>query len=228
MSVPTHVLLDLDGTISDSSPGITRSLQHAFTACGFDPPSDDDVRKVIGPPFEESFPQLGVPVSEIERVVAVYRERYEDVGLFENTLYPGVTGMLDDLAAAGHVLSVATAKPEPTAVRIVEHFGLTDRFAVQVGATVEVGSHRRTKAEVIAEALVRIGATDGVAAPAAVMVGDRDHDVAGATANGIGCIGVTWGFGTEQELRDAGVTALVDSPAGVAGAIAATYRSGRP
>jgi phosphoglycolate phosphatase len=126
---PTHVLLDLDGTISDSSPGIARSLQHAFAACGYEPPSDEQVRTVIGPPFEIGLPALGIPVDDVERVVLAYRERYEDIGLFENTVYAGISEMLATLAAAGHTLSIATAKPEPTARRIIEHFGFADHFA---------------------------------------------------------------------------------------------------
>ena len=97
----THVLLDLDGTLSDSSLGIGRSLQHAFTSCGYEPPTDEQVRSVIGPPFELSFPTLGIPVDDIERVVDAYRERYEDIGLFENEVYPGIAAMLDELRAAG-------------------------------------------------------------------------------------------------------------------------------
>jgi phosphoglycolate phosphatase len=223
----THVLIDLDGTISDSSLGIGRSLQHAFSVCGYDPPTDEQVRHVIGPPFEISFPTLGIPVDDIERVVLAYRERYEDVGLFENELYPGIPEMLDELAAAGHTLSIATAKPEPTARRIIEHFGLADRFAVQAGATVEVGVGRRTKADVINYALIELllGPSD---LARVVMVGDRDHDVEGAHLNGIDCIGVTWGFGSAEELADAGAAAIVDVPGEVAAAVAATYRSVRP
>jgi phosphoglycolate phosphatase len=221
------VLLDLDGTLSDSSPGIGRSLQHAFSACGYEPPSDEQVRAVIGPPFEVSFPTLGIPVDDIERVVLAYRERYEDVGLFENTVYPGIAEMLDELADAGHTLSIATAKPEPTAKRIIEHFGFADHFAVQAGATVDVGTGRRTKAEVINYALIllRLGPAD---LARVVMVGDRDHDVEGAHLNGIDCIGVTWGFGSPDELESAGAAALVDTPGEVAAAVAATYRSVRP
>jgi phosphoglycolate phosphatase len=223
----THVLIDLDGTISDSSPGIARSLRHAFGVCGYPPPTDEQVRHMIGPPFEISFPTLGIPIDDIERVVLAYRERYEDVGLFENEMYPGIPEMLDDLAAAGHTLSIATAKPEPTARRIVEHFGLADRFAVQAGATVEVGAGRRTKADVINYALIelRLGPSD---LARVVMVGDRDHDVEGAHLNGIDCIGVTWGFGSAEELTEAGAAAIVDVPDEVAGAVAATYRSVRP
>ncbi len=223
----SHVLLDLDGTISDSSPGIGRSLRHAFAACGYEPPTDQQVRTVIGPPFEVGLPTLGIHVDDIERVVGAYRDRYEDVGLFENTVYPGVVEMLAELADAGHTLSIATAKPERTAQRIIEHFGFTAHFVVQAGASNEVGVGRRTKAEVIKYALVelQLGRDD---LTRVVMVGDRDHDVEGAHLNGIACVGVTWGFGSPRELEDAGASVLVDTPAEVAAAVAATYRSVRP
>ena len=173
-----------------------------------------------------SFPTLGVPVDDIERVVAVYRERYEDVGLFENEVYPGVAEMLDQLHRAGMTLSLATAKPQSTAIRIVEHFGFSGYFEVQAGATIDVGSRRRTKAEVITYALAELGVGSTPQDLAGViMVGDRDHDVEGAHHNGIGCIGVTWGFGSVDELTTAGAVALVDSPGEVAAAVAATYRS---
>ena len=227
MNDAIHVLLDLDGTISDSSPGIARSLQHAFAACGYEPPSDEQVRTVIGPPFEIGLPTLGIRVDDIERVVLAYRDRYEDVGLFENTVYPGIVEMLDTLAAAGHTLSIATAKPEPTARRIIEHFGFTDRFAVQAGATVEVGTGRRTKADVINYALISLQLAPSDLARV-VMVGDRDHDVEGAHLNAIDCIGVTWGFGSWDELHAAGAAAIVHTPGEVAAAVTATYRSVRP
>jgi phosphoglycolate phosphatase len=219
----THLLIDLDGTLSDSSPGIARSLQHAFARCGFPPPSDEQVRGLIGPPFEETFPALGVTGPDIERVILAYRERYEDVGLFENALYPGVASMVEQLAD-DHTLAIATAKPEPTALRIVEHFGLDHHFAVQAGATVEVNGSRRTKAQVIeyALAMLAIEAGDHV-----VMIGDRDHDVDGARSHGIDCIGVAWGFGGRAELERAGAVAIVDRPEEVADAVAATYRAGR-
>lgn len=218
------MLLDLDGTISDSAPGIARSLRHAFAACGYEPPSDEAVRTVIGPPFEVGLPTLGVAVEDLERVVAAYRVRYEDIGLFENTVYPGIADMLEQLAGAGHTLSIATAKPETTAVRIVEHFGFSDYFAVQAGASDAVGFGRRTKAQVIDHALIRLQLTPAELGRV-VMVGDRNHDVEGAHLNGIDCIGVTWGFGSPEELRRAGAAALVDTPAEVAAAVSATYRS---
>ena len=222
----THVLLDLDGTLSDSSAGIGRSLIHAFTECGYDPPDDATIRSLIGPPFEVSLPKIGIHVEDLERVIDTYRVRYDDVGLFENDLYDGVHEMLDGLRSAGHTLTLATAKPEHVAVRITEHFGLTGYFRAQVGSSPEVGSSRRTKAEVITEAFRRlgIGAHDRIALDHVVMVGDRDHDVEGAHMNAIDCIGVSWGFGSPEELLGAGACAVVDDPAEVVGAVAATYR----
>lgn len=219
----THVLVDLDGTISNSLPGIARSLQHAFGTCGYEVPTDERVRTMIGPPFELTFPQLGVPPDDIERVVVAYRERYDDIGLFENDVYDGIPTMLAELARAGCTLAIATAKPEVTAVRIIDHFGLADHFAVQAGATSEVGSNRRTKADVITYALGELGIDAG---DHVVMLGDRDHDVEGAIANGIDCIGVTWGFGSRDELTSAGAHAVVDTPDDVVAAVRGTYRAG--
>lgn len=228
MTTSSHVLLDLDGTISDSSPGIGRSLHQAFTVCGYEPPTDEQVRSMIGPPFEITFPTMGVPATDVERVILAYRDRYEDVGLFENTVYPGIAEMLADLEAAGHTLVLATAKPQPTAIRIIEHFGFTGHFRLQAGASVGVGTTRRTKAEVITHALGELGISPHEDTHRIVMVGDRDHDVEGANLNQIPCIGVTWGFGSADELTHAGATMLVDSPGDVVAAVAATYRSVRP
>lgn len=215
-----HVLIDLDGTVSDSSPGIARSLQHAFTECGYEPPTDSAVRTIIGPPFEVGLPRLGIPHGDVNRVALAYRERYEDVGLFENEIYAGVPEMLRSLGELA-TLAVATAKPETTAARIVEHFELDVHFEGVFGATIEVGSHRRTKSQVITHALSMLSASGR---PHTVMLGDRDHDVEGALDNGIDCVGVTWGFGSRAELLGAGAAATVDSPADVVAALSSTYR----
>jgi phosphoglycolate phosphatase len=218
----THLLIDLDGTISDSSPGIGRSLRAAFEACGYAAPNDEQVRAAIGPPFELSFPRLGVAERDIARVIEAYRVRYEDAGMYENELYPGIVEMLTALAET-FTLAVATAKPEPTARRIIQHFGLDQHFATVVGASPEVGGGRRTKAHVITHALAVLDIGPG---PHAVMVGDRDHDVDGARHNGLDCLGVAWGFGSRDELRAAGATAIVETPAGVVDAARVAYRSG--
>lgn len=228
MNAPrTHVLLDLDGTISDSSPGIGRSLIHAFTTCGYAAPDDEAIRSMIGPPFEMSFPKHGIRVEDLERVIDVYRERYDDVGLFENTMYDGVSEMMEKLRSDGHTITLATAKPQETAIRIIEHFGLSDYFARKVGASDTVGEGRRTKGEVITHALHLLGISphDRIALDHVIMVGDRDHDVEGAHLNAIDCVGVAWGFGSLEELTGAGALTIVDHPRDVAGAIDVAYRS---
>ena len=206
----THALIDLDGTITDSFPAITGSLKVALAELGLPIPTDEALRAVVGPPFELGLPLVGVPGDRLWAVIDRYRVHYEAGGLFECELYDGVVEMLDDLLAAGITLSLATAKPEETAVRIVEHFGLTDRFAVLAGATYEPG--RRTKDEVITHALRELGIDPG---PHVVMVGDRDHDVHGAEVHGIDCIGVVWGYGGATELTPRRRLALAATPADV-------------
>ena len=216
----THVLLDLDGTLSDSEPGIMRSLQWACEVEGYPIPDEAQVRSVIGPPFELGLPSIGIPDDGLWQVINRYRERYETIGLFENTLYDGIVEMLDGLAGAGLSLSIATAKPERTAVRILEHFGLTERFEVIVGATLT--QERRAKAQVITHALGLLGIEGG---DHVIMVGDRDHDVLGAMHNSLACIGVLWGYGTPEELLRAGAVALADEPADVVELVQKSYRS---
>ncbi len=210
MARRTYALIDLDGTITDSLPAITGALKQALADIGLPIPADQALRAVVGPPFELGLPLIGVPVAQLRRVIERYRAHYEAGGLFECELFPGVTDMLDDLLAADITLSLATAKPQDTAVRIVEHFGLTDRFAVRAGAT--HGPGRRSKDEVITHALSELGIAAG---PDIVMVGDRDHDVHGAQVHGIDCIGVLWGYGGADELTRAGAMALAATPADV-------------
>ena len=216
----THVFLDLDGTLSDSEPGILRSLQWACEVEGFPIPTEAEVRSVIGPPFEIGLPSIGIPDDALFRVIKTYRERYETIGLFENTLYDGIVAMLDELAAAGLSLSIATAKPERTAVRILEHFELTARFEYIVGATLT--QERRAKHQVISHVLELLGLDGG---DNIVMIGDRDHDVHGALQNGLPCLGVTWGYGSVEELLTAGAFALADAPPDVVDLVLAPYGS---
>lgn len=226
MTVPierTHVLLDLDGTLSDSEPGILRSLQWACQQEGFPIPTDAQVRSVIGPPFEIGLPSIGIPDDALERVIDTYRDRYTRLGAFENTLYDGIIEMLDALAALGLSLSVATAKPEQTAHPILDYFGISERFDVRAGATLT--SERRTKAQVIDHALRELEIhSDPDLGDHVIMVGDRNHDVHGAMHHGITCIGVTWGYGSVSELLSAGAVALADSPGEVVELVQHPYR----
>lgn len=221
--VRTHVLLDLDGTLSDSEPGILRSLQWACAREGFPIPTDAEVRSVIGPPFEIGLPSIGIPDDALERVIDTYRDRYTRLGAYENTLYAGIVEMLDALADLGLSLSVATAKPEQTAHPILDHFGISDRFDVRAGATLT--SERRTKAQVIDFALRELEIhADPDLVDHVIMVGDRDHDVLGAMHHGITCIGVTWGYGSIQELLTSGAVALAETPAEVVDLVQQSYR----
>lgn len=223
MSARTHVLLDLDGTLSHSEPGIMQSLRWACEQEGFPVPTDEEVRSVIGPPFEIGLPSIGIPDDALQRVVNTYRDHYERIGAFVNTLYDGVLDMLDAMAAAGLSLSVATAKPEVTAHPILDYFEISDRFEVRAGAALT--SERRTKAQVIDHALHELGIWGHPDLESMViMVGDRDHDVHGAMYHGIPCIGVEWGYGSIEELLTAGAVAIAETPMEVAELVGRPYR----
>ena len=223
----THVLLDLDGTLSDSEPGILRSLQWACEQEGFPIPTDAQVRSVIGPPFEIGLPSIGIPDDALERVINTYRDRYTRIGAFENTLYEGIIDMLDAMAALGLSLSIATAKPEQTAHPILDYFGISERFDVRAGATLT--SERRTKALVIDFALHELEIhADPDLGDHVIMVGDRDHDVRGAMFHGLACIGVNWGYGSIEELLSAGAVELADTPAEVVELVQQPYRLHQP
>jgi phosphoglycolate phosphatase len=204
------VLFDLDGTISDSAPGILGSLRAAFTDVGVPWVDDDVARSLLGPPFWHSLPPL-VGQHRLDAVVASYRRHYVDQeAMFDTRVYPGVADVLSDLAHRGARLGVATSKPEPHALRILSHLGLADRFAVVGGDTLDgaLGS----KAMVIADVLRRL---DTPGTGTILMVGDRSHDVLGAAANGLVCAGVLWGYGTEAELRESGARWLCREPSDV-------------
>lgn len=199
---PPVVLFDLDGTLSDSAPGILAALRHAFAACGLPPLDDETERAILGPPFYESLPPL-VGADRVPDVIAAYREHYGRGGMFDTSVYAGVREVLAALRAAGARLAVATSKPEPYAVPIVEHLGLAGFFDTVGGDTLD--GTLATKALVIGEVLDRLG--DPPAADV-VMVGDRAHDVLGARAHGIDCLAVGWGYAVPGELDAAAPVAV--------------------
>ena len=203
-----NVLLDLDGTLTDSAPGITRSLQHALREMGVASPGEDALRRYLGPPLRDSFRELlGTgDGGKVDEAIARYREYYATTGILENELFAGVPEALAALWRDGFRLFVATSKPTVYAQRILDHFGLSSRLGGVYGS--ELSGERADKAELLRHLLSR----EGLAPGGTVMVGDREQDVRGARAAGLAVIGVLWGYGTREELTEAGADALVASP----------------
>ena len=200
------VVFDLDGTLTDSGEGIKNSARYAFERLGLPVPPETELRKMVGPPLSVGFSVLGVPQKQIPEAVRLYRERYnEGGGKYENRVYDGIGDCLNALKTAGMRLYVGTSKPEPLAKEILSGFHLASYFDYIAGATWD-GS-RQNKDDVLAYLLSVIGGADG-----AVMVGDTHYDVRGAHARNLPCIGVTWGYGTREELQNAGADALSDTP----------------
>ena len=208
---------DLDGTLTDPKPGICGSVQYALSELGLEPPSQDDLEWVIGPPMVESMRVMLGP-ERAEEGLRLYRKRYGEIGLFENRVYDGIPDLLKGLTCEGWRLYVATSKARPYALRIVEHFGLAPFFIETFGSGLD-GSLQH-KDVLLAHAL----AETGVDAAKAVMIGDRKFDVLGARANGLPTIGVAWGYGSRAELEQAGAAAIVAHPAEVTAALDAVAR----
>lgn len=211
-----HVLLDLDGTLTDPRAGFVASIAHALHGLGHPAVSEDDIAAYIGPPLEGTFASLLATTDKatIARAVAFYRERYTERGIFEISVYDGIPDALATLRARGARLHLATSKPHVFAARILERFGLRDHFASVHGAELDLS--RTDKGEIIAHLL----RTEGVAPEDAVMVGDRMHDAIGARKNRVAAIGVLWGYGSREELAGAGVTTLCEHPSELATKIA--------
>ena len=200
-----HIVLDLDGTVTNPFVGITGSYRYALAQVGRPVPDDVDLSWVIGPGIADNLGRLGVPPSEVDAVVAAYRARHTAIGLYQAVLIPGIEALLASLVDAGATLSLATAKPESQGVETLVHFGLDAHFAVIGGIRHPVTT---TKGEVVADVLERAGVTDRARA---VMVGDRRHDIEGAHENGLVAIGVGWGFAADGELEAAGADHVVET-----------------
>jgi phosphoglycolate phosphatase len=206
-STITTVLFDLDGTVSDSAFGILSCLEQAFAESGLDWVDAATARTLLGPPFWHSLPPL-VGADRVAGVVAAYRRHYVDAGGMLNTVsYDGVEAVLSGLADLGIRCCIATSKPEPHAISVVEHLGFRAYFDTIAGDT-EDGA-RASKALVVGAVLDRLGQPD----PSSVlMVGDRSHDVLGAAAHGVSCAGALWGYGSAEELTAAGALRLCAAP----------------
>jgi len=205
------VLFDLDGTLTDSALGIVNCVRYALDDMGIPHPDDATMRTFLGPPLAVTFAEhFGMTRAQIDHAVAKYRERYHDVGLFENDVYDGIPSLLDRLDGVA-TMAVATSKPTYSATRILEHFELASHFAFIGGS--DLDGIRHDKAAVIAHTLAELEALGVATGSDVVMVGDREHDVHGARAHGIDTIGVLWGYGDTAELLDAGAIRLAQSPA---------------
>jgi len=198
------LFFDLDGTLTDSKPGITRCIQHALAALEREAPHADELGWCVGPPLKASFARLlgsEDPVL-LERALALYRERFGSIGLFENALYPDVPETLRELRALGYRQFIVTAKPHVYARRIAEHFGLMGPIETVYGS--ELDGTRGDKGELIAHVLQQ----EDIAPAEALMIGDREHDMRGAARCGLSAIGATWGYGGADELRRNGARHL--------------------
>ena len=201
------ILFDLDGTLTDSEPGIVNSVRYALRSFGMEA-EPATLRSFIGPPlYDSSRGTMGMSDADAKRAVDTYRVYFRDKGIFENAPYPGVPEMLEVLHAAGRRLIVATSKPEVFAKRIAEHFGFAGALEGVYGADME--GKRSSKIDVIRYAMRE----RGIAPSSAVMVGDRKYDITGAREAGLADIGVLYGYGSREELVEAGATRLAASVA---------------
>ena len=206
-----HILFDLDGVISNNSDGIIGGVIHAMESFSVEVPSKSELLRFIGPPLKDAFADFcGMSEEVAERAVACYREYYRERGIFENVMYDGVHDMLKAIKESGRKLYLATSKPEEFARRICAHFGIDGYFEYIGGATFD--GKRGRKSDVIRYVMDKFDINPSEA----VMIGDRHHDVLGAKACGIPCIGVLFGFGDKKELEDSGADIVVSTPQEIA------------
>ncbi|MCD7820743.1 MAG: HAD hydrolase-like protein [Clostridiales bacterium] len=205
----TCLLFDLDGTLTDSGPGIMHSAAYALEQMGYPVGDPALLRRFVGPPLNETFHTCyGVPLEELPEAIRQYRVRYNELGgIFENRVYPGMEDCLGALRAAGKTLLVATSKPLPMAQRVLDHFGLTQYFDYVFGGNMDESGGGCYKPRIVGQAVTACGE---VPLSEILMVGDREHDVFGAHENGIACAGVLWGYGSRAEFAAAGAEYIVE------------------
>lgn len=221
--LPGTVIFDLDGTLTDSRLGILRTTRYALqrlneaTGRAAPVPEESALDFMVGPPLRDTFAKLVGP-DLVEPLLSFYHERYVNVGMFENAVYEGVPDALEVLRTAGCRLLVATSKYEVDARRILDHFGLAKFFAQVYGS--QTGGGRAAKDELLGFVVAR----EGINADAgdAVVIGDRKYDALGARAVGLPAIGALWGYGTREELREAGADPLIEAPRQIFDAVEAT------
>ena len=228
-----YILFDLDGTISESGPGITRCAQYALRAFGIDEPDLKKLEVFVGPPLNVTFQQYyGFNEEESAEAVRIFQERYDREGVFENALYPGIEAMLRELRAAGKHLAIASSKPRHLIPMILDRFGIREYFEVisAPGFEQELTGKMESdnKSHMVRQALEELGLVPPASTESgrsgaaespvpdlrerAAMVGDRFYDIRGALANQVTAVGVTYGYGSRGELLQAGADLIADSP----------------
>lgn len=201
-----YILFDLDGTLTDPKEGITKCVQYALASVGIDEPDLDKLEPFIGPPLHESFMEFyGFDRENAMKLVEKYRERFNDIGIYENNIYLGIADMLKALKEAGCRLSIASSKPTVLVERILDHFNICNYFDTVVGSNLD--GTRTKKEEVVEEALRQLQCVKEKTA----MVGDRRFDIEGARAFGLTGIGVAFGYAAENELEEAGADYIADT-----------------
>jgi phosphoglycolate phosphatase len=218
------VLFDLDGTLTDAREGIVASLCYALGRMGAPVPPEAELTRFIGPPLRDAFVTLLEEPDEeaIRTAVEHYREQYVRVGLYENRVYPRIPELLERIGAMGWRAYVATYKPTLFAERVLVHFRLRGHFAGVSGSRLDA-SHS-LKSELIRQLLE----TERIAPDRAVMVGDRAQDIGAAQDNGLASVGVTYGYGSREELHEAGATWICDDPDAIFGVLSTHFRKEAP
>lgn len=201
------VLFDLDGTLTDPGIGITNSVMHALKHFGITVNDRSELYKFIGPPLLDAFSSyFGFTKEQSEEALRVYREYFSVNGLFENEIYDGIIPLLDNLKKRNKKILLATAKPELYATKILKHFDIFDYFDFVAGASMD--ESRNKKEDVILYAIENFGIKD---TSKCIMIGDREHDILGAKKFSMDSIGVLYGYGSREELTDAGASFIVEN-----------------
>ena len=203
------ILFDLDGTLTDSGPGIMNCVKYAFEKMNVTDYDPEILRTFIGPPLDYRFREvLGITEEEAKKAVATFRERYFVTGIWENSVYEGIPEILTLLKVSGKKLAVATSKPQVLADRVLERFELAEFFDVICGSKAD--GKKAEKTEILKEVLEKTGFSDRK--EEVVLIGDTKYDVLGANAIGIKCVGVTYGYGTCEELKESGAIKICKTP----------------
>lgn len=208
-----YCLFDLDGTLTDSQEGITKSVQYALKAFGIEEPDLKKLTPFLGPPLQNSFMEIyGFSQEDAAKAITLYRERFAPIGIFENSVYPGIPDMLEKLKEKGVLLAVASSKPECYVRQILAHFDVEKYFDVVVGS--ELDGRRSQKEEVVEEALKRLGILTipvEKRKTACAMIGDRKFDLQGAKAHFLTGVGVSYGYAPVGELEEEGADYIAET-----------------